>query len=81
MSADELKKIEAALPSEAPAKPAKPRKILVFDKTEGFHHDSIPCCDKAIELMGEKTGAYTARRARNGRLHAGEPGPVRRRVA
>ncbi len=55
----ELKKIEAALPSEAPAKPAKPRKILIFDRTEGFKHDSIPCGDKAIELMGEKTGAYT----------------------
>jgi type 1 glutamine amidotransferase len=59
VSAAELEKIEAALPSEAPAKPAKPRKILVFDRTEGFHHDSIPCGDKAIELMGEKTGAYT----------------------
>ncbi|MGA2255317.1 MAG: ThuA domain-containing protein [Thermoguttaceae bacterium] len=59
VSADELKKIEAALPSKAPAKPSKPRKILVFDRTEGFHHDSIPVGDKAFELMGEKTGAYT----------------------
>ena len=59
VSAAELKKIEAALPSEAPAKPAKPRKILIFDRTEGFKHDSIPCGDKAFELMGEKTGAYS----------------------
>ncbi|MGO9111105.1 MAG: ThuA domain-containing protein [Thermoguttaceae bacterium] len=59
VSADELNKIEAALPATAPAKPAKPRKILVFDRTEGFVHDSIPVCDKAVELMGEKTGAYT----------------------
>jgi len=59
VSADELKKIEAALPSKAPAKPAKPRKILIFDLTEGFHHDSIPVGDKAFELMGKKTGAYT----------------------
>jgi type 1 glutamine amidotransferase len=59
VSANELKKIEAALPAEAPAKPAKPRKILVFDRTEGFHHDSIPCGDKALQLMGKKTGAYT----------------------
>ena len=57
VSADELKKIEAALPAAAPAKPAKPRKILVFDRTEGFHHDSIPVGDKAFELMGKKTGA------------------------
>ena len=59
VSPDELKKIEAALPATAPAKPAKPRKILVFDRTEGFHHDSIPVGDKAFELMGKKTGAYT----------------------
>ncbi len=56
----ELKRIEAALPATAPAKPVKPRKILVFDRTEGFYHDCIPCCDKAIELMGSKTGAYAA---------------------
>ena len=59
VSANELKKIEAAIPSEAPAKPAKPRKILIFDRTEGFPHDSIPCGDAAFELMGEKTGAFT----------------------
>ncbi len=59
VSAGELKKIEAALPATAPAKPAKPRKILIFDRTEGFKHDSIPVGDKAFELMGEKTGAYT----------------------
>jgi type 1 glutamine amidotransferase len=59
VSADQLKKIEAALPATAPAKPAKPRKILVFDRTEGFPHDSIPVGDKAFDLMGKKTGAYT----------------------
>ena len=56
---DELKKIEAALPAAAPAKPDKPRKLLVFDRTEGFVHDCIPVCNKAIELLGTKTGAYT----------------------
>jgi type 1 glutamine amidotransferase len=59
VSPDELKKIEAALPASAPAKAAKPRKILVFDRTEGFVHDAIPVCDKAVELMGTKTGAYS----------------------
>ena len=58
VSPDELKKIEAGLPASAPAKAAKPRKILVFDLIEGFYHDSIPVCDKAVELMGAKTGAY-----------------------
>jgi len=51
--------IEKALPDSAPAKPAKPRKILIFDRTEGFHHDSIPVGDKAFELMGARTGAYS----------------------
>ena len=60
VSADELKKIEAALPDAAPVKPDDPRKILVFDLTEGFVHDCIPVCNKAIELLGTKTGAYTA---------------------
>lgn len=60
VSAEELKKIEAALPTEAPAKPAKPRLILIFDRTEGFQHDSIPCGDEAFQMMGAKTGAYAA---------------------
>jgi hypothetical protein len=58
VSADELKKIEGALPATAPAKAAKARKILVFDRTEGFVHDSIPCGDKAFELMGKKTKTF-----------------------
>jgi type 1 glutamine amidotransferase len=56
---EELKKIEDALPSASPAKAAKTRKILIFDRTEGFVHDSIPCGDQAFALMGEKTGAFT----------------------
>jgi len=57
---DELKKIEDALPAAAAAKPAKPRRILVFWRCEGFFHGSgIAGANKAIELMGAKTGAYT----------------------
>ena len=59
VSPDELKKIEAALPDSAPAKPDNPRKILIFYRTEGFVHDCIPVCTKAIELLGTKTGAYS----------------------
>ncbi|HEY0256210.1 MAG TPA: ThuA domain-containing protein, partial [Candidatus Methylacidiphilales bacterium] len=57
---EELAKIQAAVPPQAVAKPAKPRKILVFYLTEGFVHASIPYCNEAIKEMGEKTGAYTA---------------------
>ena len=56
---DALSKIEAALPSKASAKPAKPRRVLVFWKCEGFFHGGgIAAGNKAIELMGPKTGAF-----------------------
>jgi type 1 glutamine amidotransferase len=32
--------------------------MLVFWRCEGFFHKSIPVVNKALELMGEKTGAY-----------------------
>jgi type 1 glutamine amidotransferase len=56
---EELAKIQAALP-QAVAKPAKPRKLLVFFLTEGYVHGSIPYCNEAVKEMGDKTGAYTA---------------------
>ena len=51
-------KIAAALPAEAYAKPAKPRKILVFAKTTGFYHDSIATGKLALTELGKKTGAF-----------------------
>ena len=57
--ADEVAKVTEALPSKAPAKPAKARKLLVFNRCEGFRHSSIPLVSKALELMGAKTGAYS----------------------
>ncbi|MFN4258841.1 MAG: ThuA domain-containing protein [Gemmataceae bacterium] len=55
-----LDQINAALPDKAPAKPQQARKILIFSKTNGFRHGSIPIGVKAITMMGDKTGAYTA---------------------
>jgi type 1 glutamine amidotransferase len=55
-----VKKIEAALPSAAPAKPAAERKVLLFSKTNGFRHGSIPVAVKALTMLGENTGAYQA---------------------
>lgn len=51
-------KIAEALPSEAYAKPAQDRKILIFSKTAGFRHDSIPTGKLALTELGKKTGAY-----------------------
>ena len=57
LKAEEIEKIAAALPSKAVVK-AKPRKMLVFWRCEGFFHGSIPVVNKALEMMGKKTGAY-----------------------
>jgi len=65
LSADELQKIEAAVPARATVKPKSAHKILVFWHCEGFFHGSgIAGGNKAIELMGKKTGAYTVDIAR-----------------
>jgi type 1 glutamine amidotransferase len=56
---DELAKIAAALP-DAKVKPAQPRRLLVFYRTEGFVHGSIPYGNEAFKEIGDKTGAYTA---------------------
>src|SRR5438552_15428128 len=55
-----LDKITQALPDKAPAQPKQPRKLLIFSKTSGYRHGSIPVGIKAITMMGDKTGAYTA---------------------
>lgn len=60
IAAADLAKIEAAVPAKASAKPKKARKILVFWRCEGFFHGGgIAGGNKAIEMMGTKTGAYT----------------------
>ncbi|MHC4517405.1 MAG: ThuA domain-containing protein, partial [Planctomycetota bacterium] len=56
---EEIKKMEAAMPDKAVAKPAKPRRMLVIDRCEGFKHSCVPFWDKALQIMGEKTGAFS----------------------
>ena len=48
------------LPLSAPAKPKKPRRVLVLAHAAGFYHSSIPLAAEMVKAMGEKTGAYTA---------------------
>ncbi|HEY1120956.1 MAG TPA: ThuA domain-containing protein [Haloferula sp.] len=50
--------IAKALPEKAYAKPAKTRKVLVFSKTAGFRHQSIPTGKLALTELGKKTGAF-----------------------
>jgi hypothetical protein len=48
----------AALPDKAPAKPQRPRNILVLGRAAGFVHSSIPLAAKFVEAAGTKTGAW-----------------------
>ena len=55
----EREKIEAAIPSKAPAKPHKPRKLLIFDLNVDYGgHPSAKIANQAFTLMGKKTGAF-----------------------
>jgi type 1 glutamine amidotransferase len=66
VSPEDRTKIEAALPAKALVRPKKPRKLLVFDRQGIYNgrqyggHASIPHANLAAQLMGEKTGAFTA---------------------
>jgi type 1 glutamine amidotransferase len=54
-----LDQINKALPEKSPAQAKAKRKVLVYSKTAGFRHSSIPVGIRAFTLMGDKTGAYT----------------------
>jgi len=56
----ELEKIKNAVPAKTTVKPAKPRKLLVINLCKGYKHSSIPYWDKALQIIGQKTGAYEA---------------------
>jgi type 1 glutamine amidotransferase len=58
--AEDLAKVEKAMPATAPARPKAPRNILIYSRTAGFRHSSIAIGTRAITLMGDKTKAYTA---------------------
>lgn len=58
VESDEIAKITEAMPDQPAEEPKEPRKMLVFWRCEGFYHRSIPVANKALEIMGEKTGAF-----------------------
>jgi hypothetical protein len=64
VSPEERQKIESAIsaiPVKPPAKPRRPRKLLVIDAINGrMGHASVPHANLGVELMGKKTGAYEA---------------------
>ena len=61
LTPEDREQIEAALPKTAPAKPRKPRKLVVLDLNVAYGgHRSIPAENFALQQMGEETGAYDA---------------------
>jgi type 1 glutamine amidotransferase len=55
---EQVQKMEAAAPDKAPAKPAKPRKLLVWGHL--YTHEPNPFAAKALEVLGKKSGAFEA---------------------
>jgi len=56
---DDRAKVMAALPEAAPAPPAKPRKLLIFDLNVVYGgHPSRFYANLAFQEMGKKTGAF-----------------------
>ncbi len=60
LTAAERQAIRAALPERARVRPARPRRVLIFYRTDGYVHASIPYGIEALTQLGAVTGAYTA---------------------
>jgi len=58
-SQEEIVKMEKAMPNKPIVEPNKPRKLLVFNLCQGYRHSSIPYWDKALQIMAQKTGAFS----------------------
>jgi type 1 glutamine amidotransferase len=56
----ERQAIRAAIPAQARARPARPRRVLILYRTEGYVHACIPFANEALKQLGEITGAYSA---------------------
>ena len=56
---EEIRRIEQAVPTQAAAKPAKPRRLLIFTLNVGYGgHPSITYANEAFTQMGRRTGAF-----------------------
>lgn len=58
VSQENIAKIDAALPEKTPAPVGRKHEILVFTRTEGFRHSSIPVGLEAMKRLGGKTGLF-----------------------
>jgi len=58
VSADKMEKIKAAMPAATPVPVKKKHEVLVFTKTAGFRHGSIPSGVECMKQLGAKTGLF-----------------------
>ena len=58
LDADKIAKIDAALPAKTPVPVGKKHEVLVFTRTAGFRHGSIPVGVETMKRLGEKTGLF-----------------------
>ena len=59
VSDEEVDKIEQAMPVKPRVEPQENRRVLVFNRHEGYEHAAIAYAAKAMDIMAEKTGAFT----------------------
>jgi type 1 glutamine amidotransferase len=64
---EQKQQVDAAIPHKAPAKPKKPRRMLVTNLSmrngkpvHGSSYSTIPAANYAIDQIGRRTGAYEA---------------------
>lgn len=57
---DRVAKIKAALPAATPVPVTKKHEVLVFTKTAGFRHGSIPSGVECMKQLGAATGLFNA---------------------
>ena len=55
-SPQDLQRIEAAVPDAPPARPAKPRRLLVWGRL--WTHAGNAFAEEAVKILGRKTGAF-----------------------
>ncbi len=55
---EQIRKMEAAAPADAPADPARPRKVLVWGHL--WTHDPNLFAAECLKIMGRKSGAFEA---------------------
>jgi len=56
---EQARAVEKAAPDRPPAKPAGPRRVLVYGRVP-THPESVAACFQAMEILGRKSGAFEA---------------------